>query len=33
VYVTVFAFAVISGIHYVFFASGLLNEERRQSDS
>lgn len=32
VYVTVFAFAVISGIHYVFFASGLLNEERRQSE-
>lgn len=33
VYVTVFAFAVMSGLHYVFFASGLLNEERRQSDS
>lgn len=32
VYVTVFAFAVISGVHYVFFASGLLNEERRQGD-
>jgi cardiolipin synthase len=32
VYVTVFAFAVMSGVHYVFFASGLLNEERRQID-
>jgi cardiolipin synthase len=29
VYVTVFAFAVISGVHYVYFASRLLNEERR----
>ena len=28
VYTTVFALAVISGIHYVFFASRLLNEER-----
>lgn len=33
VYVTVFAFAVMSGVHYVFFASGLLNEERRQGES
>lgn len=33
VYVMVFVFAVVSGLHYVFFASGLLNEERRQSDS
>lgn len=32
VYVTVFALAVISGAHYVFFASRLLNEERRQSE-
>lgn len=32
VYTTVFAFALISGIHYVYFASRLLNEERRQSD-
>lgn len=31
VYATVFAMSVISGIHYVFFASRLLNEERRQS--
>lgn len=29
VYVTVFMLAVLSGIHYVFFASRLLNEERR----
>lgn len=28
-YVTVFAFAVLSGAHYVFFVSRLLNEERR----
>jgi cardiolipin synthase (CMP-forming) len=32
VYTTVFAFAVFSGIHYVYFASRLLNEERRQGD-
>ncbi len=32
VYTTVFAFAVFSGTHYVYFASRLLNEERRQSD-
>ncbi len=32
VYVTVFALAVISGAHYVVFASRLLNEERRQSE-
>ena len=32
VYVTVFALAVISGAHYLFFASRLLNEERRQSE-
>jgi cardiolipin synthase len=29
VYVTVFAFAVLSGAHYVFFVSRLLNEDRR----
>lgn len=29
VYATVFIFAVLSGLHYVFFASKLLNEERR----
>jgi cardiolipin synthase len=32
VYTTVFAFAVFSGIHYVYFASRLLNEERRQGE-
>jgi cardiolipin synthase len=32
VYTTVFALAVFSGIHYVYFASRLLNEERRQTD-
>lgn len=32
VYTTVFAFALFSGIHYVFFASRLLNEDRRQND-
>ena len=29
VYTTVFAFAVLSGAHYVFFVSKLLNEDRR----
>jgi len=29
VYATVFTFAVMSGAHYVFFVSKLLNEERR----
>lgn len=29
-YTTVFAFAIISGTHYVYFAGKLLNEERRQ---
>jgi cardiolipin synthase len=28
-YATVFAFAVLSGAHYVFFVSRLLNEDRR----
>jgi cardiolipin synthase (CMP-forming) len=32
VYTTVFAFAVFSGLHYVYFASRLLGEERRQTD-
>ncbi len=32
VYVTIFALAIISGLHYVFFVSRLLNEERKQSD-
>jgi cardiolipin synthase len=31
VYTTVFGFAVFSGVHYIFFASRLLNEERRQN--
>jgi cardiolipin synthase len=30
VYTTVFAFSLFSGIHYIFFASKLLNEDRRQ---
>ena len=29
VYATVFTLAVLSGLHYVFFASKLLNEDRR----
>ena len=33
VYTTVFAFAVISGFHYVFWTSKLLNEDRAQRDS
>jgi len=30
VYTTVFAFAVISGIHYIFFVSRVMNEEKRE---
>jgi cardiolipin synthase len=30
-YATVFTLAIISGAHYVFFASKLLNEDRRQA--
>ncbi|HKO99905.1 MAG TPA: CDP-alcohol phosphatidyltransferase family protein [Pyrinomonadaceae bacterium] len=30
VYATVFIFAVISGLHYVFFISRLMNEDRKQ---
>jgi cardiolipin synthase (CMP-forming) len=33
VYAAVFAFAVLSGLHYIFFASRLLNEDRRQGVS
>ncbi len=33
VYTTVFAFALCSGVHYVFHAASLLNEDKRQSDS
>jgi cardiolipin synthase (CMP-forming) len=29
VYVTVFIFAVLSGLHYIFFASKLMNEDRK----
>lgn len=32
VYTIVFAFAIISGVHYIFFASRLLNGERRAAD-
>jgi len=31
VYTSVFTLAIVSGVHYVFFVSKLLNEERRQS--
>lgn len=33
VYTTVFSFAVISGIHYVFWTSKLLNEDRQHRES
>jgi cardiolipin synthase (CMP-forming) len=33
VYTTVFSFAVVSGIHYVFWVSKLLNEDRQQRES
>ncbi len=29
VYVTVFVFAILSGLHYIFFASKLMNEDRK----
>jgi cardiolipin synthase (CMP-forming) len=32
IYTTVFAFAVLSGAHYVFFVSKLVNEDRRQDN-
>lgn len=32
IYTTVFALAILSGVHYIFFASRLLNEERRQAE-
>ena len=32
VYTTVFALAVVSGVHYVYFAHRLLSEERRHGD-
>lgn len=31
IYASVFALALLSGVHYVFFVSKLLNEERRQT--
>ncbi len=31
VYVTVFTLAVLSGLHYIFFASKLMNEDRKQA--
>lgn len=31
VYAVVFAFAILSGAHYIFFVSRLLNEDRRQN--
>ncbi len=31
IYLTVFTFAVFSGLHYVFFVSRLMNEDRRQT--
>ena len=33
VYTTVFALAIVSGAHYVFFISKLLNEDRRQNSA
>jgi cardiolipin synthase len=33
VYVTVFTLAVLSGLHYIFFASKLMNEDRRAATS
>lgn len=32
IYTTVFALAIFSGVHYVFFASRLLNEDRKQGE-
>jgi cardiolipin synthase len=32
VYTTVFTLAIVSGVHYVFFASRLLNEDKKQGD-
>jgi cardiolipin synthase len=33
VYAVVFALAVLSGLHYIFFASRLMNEDRKQGPS
>ncbi|HYE15568.1 MAG TPA: hypothetical protein VD968_14080, partial [Pyrinomonadaceae bacterium] len=33
VYTTVFSFAVISGVHYVFWASKLLSEDRQAREA
>jgi cardiolipin synthase len=32
IYATVFSFAILSGAHYVFFVSKLVNEDRRDED-
>ena len=33
IYTSVFTLAMLSGVHYVFFVSKLMNEERRQPPS
>lgn len=33
VYVAVFTLAVLSGVHYIFFASKLMNEDRKQASA
>ncbi len=33
IYTTVFAFSVLSGAHYVFFVSKLVNEDRRADEN
>jgi cardiolipin synthase len=33
VYAAVFALAVLSGLHYIFFVSRLMNEDRKQGPS
>jgi cardiolipin synthase len=33
VYAVVFALAILSGLHYIFFASKLMNEDRKQTSS
>jgi len=32
VYAAVFAMAILSGLHYIFFASKLMNEDRKQPE-
>jgi hypothetical protein len=31
IYATVFSLAILSGLHYIFFASRLMNEDRKQT--